>query len=109
MNDTYDSRWISRRRFLKEAAAVIGGATLLRTFPAAAAPTLRPLRQEAAVNIMDPAFGVKGDGTTNDRAAFQAAMDAAVAAGVPLWIPRPEQFYRIVLEPEHRNLRVNGD
>ena len=109
MNDTYDSRWISRRRFLKEAAAVIGGATLVRTFPAAAAPTLRPLRQEAAVNIMDPAFGVKGDGTTNDRAAFQAAMDAAVAAGVPLWIPRPEQFYRIVLEPEHRNLRVNGD
>lgn len=100
---------ITRRRFLKGTAAVVGGTTLKHTLPAVAAPTLRPAQQGAAVNVMDAAFGAKGDGTTNDRPAFQAAIDAAVAAGVPLLIPQPAQFYRIVLEPHERSLRVKGD
>lgn len=112
MNGTSDENngmLITRRRFLKETAAVIGGAALAQTLPATADRALPSLQQGVAVNIMDPVFGVKGDGTTNDRAAFQAAMDAAVAAAVPLWIPRPDQFYRIALDQEHKSLRVNGD
>ncbi len=113
MNDNHNGneyRQITRRRFLKGTAAVVGGSALAQTLPAAAAPTLRPVaRQGAAINVMDAAFGARGDGSTNDRAAFQAAIDAAIAARAPLLIPRTDQFYRIALDAEHKNLRVNGD
>jgi len=36
-------------------------------------------------NVLD--YGATGDGTTDDSAALQAAMDAASAAGVPLYAP----------------------
>lgn len=39
----------------------------------------------AAINVMD--YGATGDGTTNDTAAIQAAMDAAVTQNKTLYIP----------------------
>lgn len=112
MNDFHNSktnRPMTRRRFLTGTAAAIGGAALSQALPAVAAPALRAARQGAAISVMDSAFGAKGDGSTNDRVAFQTAIDAAVAAGVPLLIPPPAQFYRIILEPHERSLRVRGD
>jgi parallel beta-helix repeat protein len=40
---------------------------------------------DAAVNVKD--FGATGDGTTNDAASLQSAINAAVAAGKDLYIP----------------------
>ncbi len=103
---------LSRRRFLQGTAAVIGAAALRHARPVAAAPTVRVpslTQSNTMINVMDPAYGAKGDGATNDRAAFQAAIDAAIAAGLPLWVPRPPQFYRIILEPNYDALRVTGD
>lgn len=100
---------ISRRQFLQGAAAVVGGVALRHILPVMAAPPMRPVRQSSVISVMDAAFGAKGDGVTNDRAAFQAAIDAAIEAKKPLLIPRPAQFYRIVLEPERRSLMVTGD
>ena len=53
-------------------------------------------------------FGARGDGATNDRAAFQAAIDAAIQQRKPLWIPQPRSFYRIELDDAHRRLDVAG-
>lgn len=108
---------ITRRRFLQGSAALMGGLALQRArstkaFRLGAASTFRlgPMGQTpAAVSVMDAAYGAKGDGQTNDRDAFQAAIDAAIAAGLPLLIPKPPQFYRIILDPNHDRLLVNGD
>jgi hypothetical protein len=103
---------ISRRRFLKGTAAGLGALALQRMPLQATAGGLVKgglLQIAEAVNVMDPAFGAVGDGQTNDRAAFQAAIDMAIEQGRPLFIPRPPEFYRIVLEPNHANLIVGGD
>ena len=108
---------ITRRRFLQGSAALMGGLALQRArstkaFRLGAASTFRlgPMGQTpAAVSVMDAAYGAKGDGQTNDRDAFQAAIDAAIDAGLPLLIPKPPQFYRIILDPNHDRLLVNGD
>lgn len=39
------------------------------------------------VNVRDPAYGAKGNGTTDDTAAIQAAIDATAAGGV-CYLPR---------------------
>ena len=92
------------------AAVVMSGLALHPTWMSAASLRLgRALQGADAINVMDPAYGAKGDGKTNDRDAFQAAIDAAVEAGVPLYIPRPPQFYRIGLDPNHDRLLVAGD
>ena len=101
---------ITRRHFLKQSAAVMGVLALHRSAAGAAALRLgRAFQDGVAINLMDPAYGARGDGTTNDRDAFQAAIDAAVEAGVPLYVPRPPQFYRIGLDPNHDRLLVGGD
>lgn len=101
---------ITRRRFLQQSAVVMGGLALQRTWAGAAALHLgRAFQNQAVINVMDPAFGARGDGTTNDRDAFQAAIDAAIDAKLPLWIPKPPQFYRISLDPDHDRLLVSDD
>lgn len=40
------------------------------------------------INVRDPAYGAKGDGTTDDAAAIQLADTAAAAAGAILYFPR---------------------
>ena len=100
---------ISRRQFLQGSAAIVGGVALGRILPVIAAPPLRPMQKPSVISVMDPVFGAKGDGATNDRDAFQAAIDAAVKAEVPLYVPRPPQFYRIGLDPNHDRLLVPGD
>lgn len=98
--------------------ALVAGASLRPTmgWPMPGRPIMaadvyrvRLAQNQQAVNVADPAFGARGDGVTNDRAAFQAAIDAAIQRRLPLWIPRPAQFYRIELDGEHDRLVVDGD
>lgn len=104
---------LSRRRFLKGATAALAATTVglagQHHALAAAARGLRAAQTQPVVSVTDPAFGARGDGRSNDRAAFQAAIDAAIQRGLPLWIPRPAQHYRVELDPEHSELLVHGD
>ena len=108
-NSENNRRGITRRRFLQQSTAIVGGATLGRAWPAFASRAWLSAQPAAAISVMDPAYGARGDGTTNDRDAFQAAIDAAIAAELPLWIPKPPQFYRIILDPDHDRLLVSND
>jgi hypothetical protein len=40
-----------------------------------------------SLNVKDPQFGARGDGVTNDAPAIQAAINAAVSTGGPVFIP----------------------
>lgn len=42
------------------------------------------------INVKDPAYGAKGDGSTNDTAAIQAAIDALPANGGTVFFPAGE-------------------
>lgn len=46
-------------------------------------------------NVKHPAYGAKGDGGTNDAAAFQAAHDALPADGGTIVIPPVATYYKI--------------
>ncbi len=41
-----------------------------------------------AQNVLDPKYGAKGDGVTNDAPAFQAAHDALPSTGGAIIVPR---------------------
>jgi len=60
--------------------------------------TVQPIEQPVAqptnsVNVLD--FGAKGDGTTDDTAAIQKAIDSASASNVTVVFPATANFYRI--------------
>ena len=56
-------------------------------------------------NVMDPLYGAKGDGVTDDTAAIQAAYTAATAAGGGIvYIPPTSEFYLISSQ-----ITVGGD
>lgn len=52
------------------------------------------------VSVLNPGFGVTGDGATNDQPAIQAVIDlvAALGGGV-VWFPVPTNFYRLTGAP----------
>jgi Pectate lyase superfamily protein len=63
---------------------VMDGATALAAIPVTATGVV--LDSSNSVSVVD--YGAKGDGVTDDRAAFQAAADAAGTAKV-LYVPQP--------------------
>lgn len=99
----------SRRDFLKGSAAVMAGA-LLPLAGRARLTASMVIAQPAGnvIDVTDPQFGAAGDGVTDDRAAFQAAINAAIKQKLPLWVPPPSDFYRIVLTGQDKALMVTG-
>lgn len=55
---------------------------------------LRPTSpvDDAYVNVLDPAFGVVADGTTDDLAGLLAAASNAAARGKALWLPGEKSY-----------------
>lgn len=51
--------------------------------------------EQRGINVMDPLFGAKGDGVNDDTAAFQSAINAAIAVKGKLFIPAPPVTWRI--------------
>jgi hypothetical protein len=72
---------------------------------AAAAPVSAQAEAAAGLSITPQTFGARGDGRTDDTQSLQAALDAALERGTPLFIPagryrvtrplmvRPRHFY----------------
>ncbi len=57
-------------------------------------------------------FGALGDGTTDDRAAIQRALDAAKSTGVTLHFPKPSVAYKLSKYIDlngMKNLHITGD
>lgn len=108
-----DPHAVSRRRFLQGSAAAMTGlaAGALRLPPSLSDATIYSslLQGDNVIDVTGPDYGAKGDGSTDDRAAFQAAIDDAIAQGKPLVVPAPPQFYRIILSSGNDKLDVHGD
>lgn len=100
---------LPRRLFLQGTMAVAAGALVrTRLVQAATGSAFPALQSEQVVDVTDPRFGAVGDGVTNDRAAFQAAIDFAIARRRTLVIPPPAKAYRIVLDTKNDRLLING-
>jgi hypothetical protein len=115
--ETNGHKGISRRRFLRGTAVGAAGAAVhLLTGGRAWSPVAGSESVAAQsggdplyVNVRDARYGAAGDGKHNDRAAFQAAIDAAIGARLPLLIPATPAFYRLDLDGGARALDVHGD
>lgn len=102
---------VSRRQFLQGAsAAAVGLAVRLSPVLALGHTGLVKLAQsQSVIDVTAASYGALGDGKTNDRAAFQAAIEAAIQQRLPLLVPASAAFYRIELDSENLQLDVNGD
>lgn len=101
---------LSRRQFLHGAGVMTAG-LVLGGAPGLGLGRVGLPRAQAqqAIDVTAAPFGARGDGQTNDRAAFQAAIDAAIQQRKPLWLPRPGVAYRIELDGANPWLDVHGD
>lgn len=107
-----------RRHFLEQLEsrilfAIESGATLSApsSFSDAATTDLAAARSENALNYASVRdFGAKGDGTTNDTAAIQAAIDSLGSAGGKVYVPASASFYLITRPIVLRdNITLYGD
>lgn len=97
-----ETRLLDRRRLLRDAGLVtVGSGTLLAvsTERAAAAATA-----VTAINVKDAPFSAKGDGTTDDKAAIQAALDDVGASGGAVYFPPGDYVVSGPLVPKSRTL-----
>ena len=74
-----------------------------------AAPATTPSDGKVApawgwLNVQD--FGAKGDGRTNDRAAIQAGVNAAIASGRPLYFPPGD--YACIFSDDAPEITIKG-
>lgn len=107
MNHTNAHRF-PRRTLLQGALAGLTG-TLFGRFRLSGSGWAADALDMPVVLVTDPAFGATGDGVTDDRAAFQAAIDTAVAQQRPLLVPPPAVAYQIEIDDEHDALYIEGD
>ncbi len=62
------------------------------------------------INVKDSAYGAVGDGVTDDTTAINLAVDAAIAAGQPLYFPTGTYLISRCIEVDsNRGLRIFGD
>ncbi len=73
------------RAFAPRLAALVGLATILLL----SSPVAIAMKPTVYADVT--AFGARGDGMSDDTAAFRAA----AATGKPIWIPRPPAHYRL--------------
>jgi hypothetical protein len=85
-----DPRDAGRRTLLAASAAAIAAVPALTA--AQPAPQHRP---DGRSILSAAAFGARGDGTTDDTAALQAALDAALGAGGPGFLAIPPGTYKV--------------
>jgi Pectate lyase superfamily protein len=97
--------WVSSRRNMLATGAVAGIAGFLGTRPASAAPIQNNPQTVPGANVRS--FGASGDGSADDTAAFQRALDSVHSAGGgTVYAPPGSYLFRGVLSiPEGVTLR----
>lgn len=89
---------------LNDASDVIKGRTKLSAAPISPSDPIAVGQNVMPVNVKDAAYGVVGDGVTNDRAALQAAITAAVALGRNLYIPAGT--YKVTVDSTTKDITI---